>query len=81
MKLDKQGPAPPADLAASPEWTMEITRQADQYIAALACRNIVMCRISIATGDAPDEATARTALADKCCRWIRDYLARPPTGK
>ncbi|MBO9647338.1 MAG: hypothetical protein J7605_02425 [Variovorax sp.] len=80
MNLDKQGPAPSADLAAPGEWTMEITHQANQYIATLACRNIVMCRISLARSDAADEAAARTALADKSRRWVRDYLARLPTA-
>lgn len=80
MNLDKQGPVAPADLAAPPDWTMEVMREQNAYIAILMRANIVICRISMVTSN-DDEAAARTLLANKCRQWIRDYLSRPPQGK
>lgn len=59
---------------------MEVTRGDHGYhIAALACAGKPMCRISLNTEFADDDA-ARSALAFKARLWIVEYLARDHSG-
>jgi hypothetical protein len=74
MKLDSAG-APHLEPLASEEWTMEMTKEANQYISIVKRNSAPMCRLSIVAAN-KSEAEARTALAEKARRWIREYLER-----
>ncbi|MBB3182467.1 hypothetical protein [Variovorax sp. Sphag1AA] len=78
MNLDKTGPAPRPELRAPEDWTMEVIRDGSPYYTAvIALAGATMCRLSIAKS-VGDDASARTVLADKGRRWIRDFLSRHP---
>jgi len=79
MNLDQAG-APHQELLAPEEWTLEVTRDDNQYIIAVKRLNQPMCRLSMALM-ATDEGAIRTALAERARRWIREYLARPTLPK
>jgi hypothetical protein len=74
MKLDSPG-APHSEPLASEEWTMEMTQEANQYISIVKRDSTPMCRLSIVVTN-KSEAEARTELAEKARRWIREYLER-----
>ena len=77
MNLDKEGLAPLPGLQAPEDWTMELVHEANQYTAVLARKGVTMCRLSIAS-NVGNEASARTALAEKARWWIDNYLKRQP---
>jgi len=79
VNLDKEGPPPRPGLQAPEDWTMDLLQEANQYTAVLARKGVTMCRLSIATS-VGNEASARTALAEKARWWIHDYLERQPAS-
>lgn len=75
MNLDEPG-KPHGEPLAPANWTMKMLQEANQYVAVVMLDGEPRCRVSIAAAD-QDEATARTALAEKARHWIKEYLARP----
>lgn len=84
MAMDTLNPdlAPANGLEAPEDWTVDLLHEGNQYTAVVARKGVTMCRLSIATiaTSVGNEASARTALADKARWWIHDYLGRQPTG-
>lgn len=54
---------------------MEMMQEANQYISIVKRDSVLMCRLSILAAH-KSEAEARTELAEKARRWIREYLNR-----
>ncbi|WP_399685421.1 hypothetical protein [Xenophilus sp.] len=75
MNLDEPG-KPHGEPLAPANWTMKMLQEANQYVAVVMLDGEPRCRVSIAATD-QDEATARTALAEKARHWIKEYLDRP----
>jgi len=78
MKLDREG-APHTEPLAPEDWNMDIAQEGSQFIALVQHESELKCRLSIAAGGL-DDATARTALADKARHWIHEYLSRPASA-
>src|SRR5690606_3094381 len=67
MNLDEPG-KPHGEPLAPANWTMKMLQEANQYVAVVMLDGEPRCRVSIAAAD-QDEATARTALAEKARHW------------